>query len=124
MEHDVLLIFPQEEDETPGAKKENDVGILFSASRISGVDMSQQQQIDQCLTLIKTNTEELNLLSLTVNELHNRIDEKIITGTTLTEEQDVGDYYILQKVATQNNIKSERSNKAWRTQSLQLKLDI
>lgn len=123
MEHDVLLIFPQE-DEAPGAKKENDVGLLFSASRVSGVDMSQQQQIDQCLTLIKSTTEELNLLSLTVNELHNRIDEKIITGTTLTEEQDVGDYYILQKVATQNNIKSERSNKTWRTQSLQLKLDI
>lgn len=128
MEHDVLLIFPQTEDETPGAKKENDVGLLFSASRVSGVDMSQQQQIDQCLSLIKNNTDELNILSQSVKDVQDRlttINNKIITGTNLTEPQAVGDYYILQKntVTNQNNIKSERSNKTWQTQSLQLKLD-
>lgn len=128
MEHDVLLIFPQEEDETPGVKKENDVGLLFSASRVSGVDMSQQQQIDQCLSLIKNNTDELNILSQSVKDVQDRlttINNKIITGTNLTEPQAVGDYYILQKEQTTQQEKvSERSTKQWQTQSPQLKLDI
>lgn len=122
MEYDVLLIFPQEEETTPGAIKENDVGLIFSASRVSGVDKGQQAQIDQCLSLIKNNTNELNILSQSVKDVQDRlatINNKIITGTTLSEPQDVGDYYILQKEQAR-----ERSTKQWQTQSPQLKLGI
>ena len=86
----VSLIFPKQESE------ENDVVILFNDSRTSGIDLSQQLQINKCLNLINNNTQQINNLSLRLNDVVVRLNEKIITGTNLTESQNVGDYYILQ----------------------------
>lgn len=105
---DVILIFE--------SKKSRDVGLLFGESSCCNsapVDLAQQVQIE------KNRKDILNLtnnIALQTERLETRIRERIIAGSTLTEDQSIGDYYILQedtirKVTRQKVIQIQKKTK-------------
>lgn len=110
MNNDVILMFGAQEDKK---KRKEDVALIFKKSSCCSdgpVDLAQQVQIE------KNKNDILNLRNA-IQVTNQRLEEKIITGTTLKEEQQIGDYYILQgntiKEVKSQNTKESTGGGTW-----------
>lgn len=104
--NDVVLMFGETEDVK---RRKEDVALIFKKSSCCNdgpVDLAQQVQIE------KNKNDILDLRNAI-----QRLEEKIITGTTLKEEQQIGDYYILQgntiKEVKSQNTKESTGGGTW-----------
>ena len=94
-------------------KRKEDVALIFKGSNRCNdgpVDLAQQVQI-------KKNKNDILDLRNAIQVTNQRLEEKIITGTTLKEEQQIGDYYILQgntiKEVKSQNTKESTGGGTW-----------
>lgn len=98
-------------------RRKEDVALIFKKSSCCNdgpVDLAQQVQIEKN----KNDILDLrNAIQVTNQRLDQRLEEKIITGTTLKEEQQIGDYYILQgntiKEVKSQNTKESTGGGTW-----------
>lgn len=104
--NDVVLMFGEAKDVK---RRKEDVALIFKKSSCCNdgpVDLAQQVQIE------KNKNDILDLRNAI-----QRLEEKIITGTTLKEEQQIGDYYILQgntiKEVKSQNTKESTGGGTW-----------
>lgn len=104
--NDVVLMFGEAKD---AKRRKEDVALIFKKSSCCNdgpVDLAQQVQIE------KNKNDILDLRNAI-----QRLEEKIITGTTLKEEQQIGDYYILQgntiKEVKSQNTKESTGGGTW-----------
>ena len=86
--NDVVLMFGDTEDVK---RRKEDVALIFKQSSCCNdgpVDLAQQVQIEK-------NKNDILDLRNAIQITNQRLAEKIITGTTLKLDQEIGDYYIL-----------------------------
>ena len=110
MNNDVILMFGAQEDKK---KRKEDVALIFKKSSCCSdgpVDLAQQVQIEK-------NKNDILDLRNAIQVTNQRLEEKIITGTNLKEEQQIGDYYILQgnttKEVKSQNTKESTGGRTW-----------
>lgn len=110
MNNDVILMFGAQEDKK---KRKEDVALIFKKSSCCSdgpVDLAQQVQIEK-------NKNDILDLRNAIQVTNQRLEEKIITGTNLKEEQQIGDYYILQgntiKEVKSQNTKESTGGGTW-----------
>lgn len=108
--NDVVLMFGETEDVK---RRKEDVALIFKKSSCCNdgpVDLVQQVQIEK-------NKNDILDLRNAIQVTNQRLEEKIITGTTLKEEQQIGDYYILQgntiKEVKSQNTKESTGGGTW-----------
>ncbi len=108
--NDVVLMFGETEDVK---RRKEDVALIFkknSCCNDGPVDLAQQVQIEK-------NKNDILDLRNAIQVTNQRLEEKIITGTTLKEEQQIGDYYILQgntiKEVKSQNTKESTGGGTW-----------
>ena len=108
--NDVVLMFGETEDVK---RRKEDVALIFKKSSCCNagpVDLAQQVQIEK-------NKNDILDLRNAIQVTNQRLEEKIITGTTLKEEQQIGDYYILQgntiKEVKSQNTKESTGGGTW-----------
>lgn len=94
-------------------RRKEDVALIFKKSSCCSdgpVDLAQQVQIEK-------NKNDILDLRNAIQVTNQRLEEKIITGTNLKEEQQIGDYYILQgntiKEVKSQNTKESTGGGTW-----------
>lgn len=97
-------------------RRKEDVALIFKKSSCCNdgpVDLAQQVQIEKN----KNDILDLRNAIQVTNQRLEELEEKIITGTTLKEEQQIGDYYILQgntiKEVKSQNTKESTGGGTW-----------